>query len=320
MEKSLSVQTAIREALVEEMTENEKIIYMGEDASFGGVRGITRGFADLFGTNRVIDTPISEAAFLGAGVGIALKGFIPVLDLRLSSFLLVAYDQIVHCAAQMRYLCGGSVNIPMVIWCANGGRRGMGPHHSESLESLFMGIPGIKIVVPSGPNTAKALFKSSINDPNPVMLFEPLGISALDDEKENNEIIELGKGKLVRQGSHITVITYGFGVSIALDAADYFKQKGLEVEIIDLLTLQPLDTEIILNAARKNGRIIVLEDGWKTAGVGAEVCAIIAEHAPGTFVKRVAGEDVPIPASLELEKRVLPQKEDLIKAIDELVG
>jgi len=318
----VSFGQAINDALREEMRKNDSIIIMGEDVGpAGGVRGVTKGLFAEFGEERVRDTPISEATIVGAGVGAAISGLRPVVEIMYSDFLGIAGDEIFNKMAKWRYEHGSVLQVPMILRTSCGGGFGGAAEHSQSLEATFMHFPGIRVVYPATPYDAKGLLKTLLNQNDPAILFEHRLLYKVSGEVPQQEyFIPLGAADIKRKGKDVTLVAIGIQVVHALAAAEKLSTQGIEVEVIDLRTLNPLDTDTLLESVRKTGKLVVLEEGHKTGGVGAELAAIVAEQgfydlkAP---VKRVAALDIPIPYSPPMEKYVLPSEDKILQAVTE---
>lgn len=315
---------AIRQALWEEMKRDERVFLLGEDiGKYGGAFKVTQGFLEKFGPLRVIDTPISEAAIVGAAIGAALMGLRPVAETQFADFISCAFDQIVNFAAKCHYRWGARV--PLVIRGPSGGGVHGGPFHSQNPEGWFFHVPGLKVVAPSTPRDAKGLLKAAIRDDNPVLYFEHkyLYRRIKEEVPENDYLVPLGKAEVKRSGQHLTVLTYGAMVQASLEAADQVSSQGISVEVVDLRTLLPLDEELILNSVRKTGKILIVHEDTKTGGIGAELAAIIAEEAFEFLdapIKRVASLDTPVPYSPPLEEFFLPNAEKIAQAMRDLAG
>ena len=315
---------ALNEALAEEMERDERVILMGEDIGlYGGVFKVTSGLWERFGGERVIDTPISETGFLGAALGAAMNGYRPVVEIMWIDFTLVAADQIINQIAKARYMSGGQVKVPLVIRTQMGGFRGNGAQHSQCLEALFAHIPGLKVVIPSTPSDAKRLLKASIRDDDPVLFIEHKMLYPMSgDISDEDDIEEIGKGKVVREGTDATIVSWSRCLHIALDAAEQLSRKGKEVEVVDVRSLVPLDEPLIFESVRKTNRLVVAHEAHRRYGPGAELVAQIQEHcfdyldAP---IVRVGAWDCPIPYSRELEKQVLPGEESILQAVREVL-
>ena len=315
---------AITQALREEMLRDEKVFLIGEDLGiYGGAFKVTKGLLEEFGDKRVIDTPISEAAIAGAAGGAAIAGMRPVAEIQFADFITNAFNQIVTNIATLHYRY--QIAVPLVIRAPSGGGIHGGPFHSKNPEAWFVKQPGLKVVTPAFPRDAKGLLKSAIRDNNPVIYFEHkyLYRRIKEDIPEDEEIlIPLGKANIVNEGSDVSVITYGSMVHIALDTAKKLEEQGISVEVVDLRTLAPMDKEAILATVAKTNRVVITHEDTLTAGVGAEIAAIISEEgfelldAP---IKRVAALDTPTPYAGEMEEYFLPNAAKLTKAILDVV-
>ena len=315
---------AIREALFEEMERDPNVFLMGEDVGhYGGAFQASAGLLERFGEMRVIDTPLAEAALVGAGVGAAMMGMRPVIEMQFIDFISNAFNQIVNMAAKMHYRWGPAV--PMVIRGPSGGGVHGGPFHSQNPEMWFVHTPGLKVVCPSGAADAKGLLKASIRDNNPVLFFEHkfLYRRIKENMPSGDHVVPLGKALLRREGRHISVITYGAMVWTALEAARQVESEGLELEVLDLRTLVPLDKQSVLDTVRRTNKVILMHEDNRRGGFGAELSAIIAEEAfedlDGPIV-RIAAPDTPMPFSPSLEEVFLPQVSDVVAAARRLAA
>jgi 2-oxoisovalerate dehydrogenase E1 component beta subunit len=315
---------AISQALDEEMTRDERVFLIGEDiGAYGGAFKITEGFLDKYGDHRVIDTPLAESGIVGAAIGAAMMGLRPVVEMQFADFISCAFDQITEVAAKNHYRWNAPM--PMVIRAPFGGGIHGGPFHSECPEGWFFHSPGLKLVAPSTPYDAKGLLKAAIRDPNPVIYFEHKFLyrrikAALPAE---DYIVPIGKAEVKRVGSTISVVTYGAMVHIALDAAARLAQDDIDLEVIDLRTLIPLDTETIYESIRKTSKAIILHEDTKTGGIGAEIAALLAEECFDCLdgpVLRVAAPDTPVPFSTPLEEFFLPKIGDVEEAARKLAA
>lgn len=324
--KVMSMRDAVILAMSEEMRRDENVFLMGEDVGiFGGDFGTSVGMLEEFGKERVRDTPISENAISGCAVGAALTGMRPIVDVTFMDFIVYMMDNIVNQAAKTRYMYGGKGSVPVVFRCAAGSGVGSAAQHSQSLEAWFCHIPGLKVVAPGTPADLKGLLKASIRDNNPVIFLEykaeynVKGEVPLDPEY----IIPLGKAELKRTGKDVTVITYGRMLRRVLEAADAAKEKGIEVEVVDLRTLMPLDKETILESVKKTGRVLLVNDAHKTGGFIGEISAMIAESDAFDYldgrILRLAADDIPVPYNHALEDAMLPKPERILKYIERLV-
>ncbi|MCS7232513.1 MAG: alpha-ketoacid dehydrogenase subunit beta [Synergistetes bacterium] len=317
--REITYAEAIREALREEMKRDDKVYICGEDVGrFGGCFGVTKGLWEEFGDDRVRDTPISETAIIGSAVGAAATGMRPVAEIMFCDFMGVAMDEITNQAAKMRYMFGGKVKLPMVIRTPVGGGLSAAAQHSQSLEAWFTHLPGLKVVMPSTPYDAKGLLKASIRDDNPVVFLEHKMLYGFKGPVPEEEyIIPLGVADIKREGKDLTIIATSLMVHKALDAASILEKDGFSVEVVDPRTLYPLDEEKILASVRKTHRAVVVHEAVERNGFGGEIVSIIMEKAFEYLdapVKRVCGKNVPIPFSPPLERFVIPQVEDIIKA------
>ena len=320
----LTYSQALNEALREEMQADPRVFLMGEDIGHhGGVFRVTKDLIDTFGPERVRDTPISESAFVGLGIGSAMAGMRPVVELLFMDFALVAADQIVNQAAKMRYMSGGTLSVPMVIRAQQGGGRGNGAQHSQSFESWFAQIPGLITIAPSTPADAKGLLKSAIRAGNPVMFIEhKLLYSTKGEVPEGEHIVPIGKADVKRVGRDITIVSYSRTLLFALEAAEQLSRQGIEAEVIDLRTIEPLDMDTILESIRGTVRLLVVHESHTNCGLGAEIIARVYEQAPDTLItpaRRLGAKHVPIPVAEALEDAVLPQVADIVKAVEELM-
>ena len=318
-ERMISCSAAICEALTGEMSRDETIFIIGEDlVAHGGIFGQFKGLPERF-PGRLIDTPISEACIVGAGLGAALTGMRPLVDMHFADFVTCAMDEIVNQTAKIRYMFGGQVKVPIVIWAPDGAGLSAAAHHSQSLESWFIHTPGLKVVVPSEPADVKGLLTAAIRDDDPVIFFQHKKLFAKEGPVPDGEyVVPLGKAAVKRPGSGATILTYGSGLYLSLEAAHQLAGMGIEAEVIDLRTLKPLDFETIAASVRKTHRAVVVHEACLSGGFGAEVSARIHSElfddldAP---VLRVAARDVPMPFSPGMEKFVLPKVEDVIGAV-----
>ncbi|HET6350370.1 MAG TPA: alpha-ketoacid dehydrogenase subunit beta [Candidatus Krumholzibacteria bacterium] len=315
---------AIKEGMWEEMEKDDRVFILGEDVGiYGGAFKVTKGMLDRFGPMRVIDTPISESAIVGAAIGAALVGMRPVAEMQFIDFISCAFDQIVNFAAKCRYRWGAGV--PIVVRGPCGGGVHGGPFHSQNPEAYFFNVPGLKIVCPSTAYDAKGLIKAAIRDPDPVLYFEHKYLYRRIKEELPAEdfVVPIGKAALRREGGDLSIITYGAMVYKALEAADELAKDGVDVEVLDLRTLLPMDEEAVIATAKKTSKVIVLHEATKTGGPGGEVVARIAEKAfeylDGPIV-RIAPPDTPVPYSPPLEEAFLPQTGDIVAAARKLAA
>jgi pyruvate/2-oxoglutarate/acetoin dehydrogenase E1 component len=309
----------LRRALREEMERDPSLILLGEDIrDYGGAFAVTRDLHRLF-PDRVINTPISENSFVGVATGAALGGLRVVVEIMFMDFVALAMDQIANHAAKVHYMYAGQLSVPIVLRMPFGGYRGYGPSHSQTLASWFMSVPGLKVVAPSSASHAGSLLKQAIRDNNPVLFLEHkllYGQKVGDDPAAGD--LRIGQARIARPGRDVTIVTYGFGVQLACRAAAQLADEGLEAEVVDLVTLKPYDAEAVFASVRRTRKAVFLEEGVKTGGVGAEVCAAVAENClwdlDGRLV-RVGARDLPIPAAVEAEALVLPGVADVVQAV-----
>ena len=317
----LTYLEAISEALRDEMRRDETVICLGEDiGAFGGAFKVTDGFFEEFGAARVLDTPLAENAIIGAAVGAAAEGLRPVCEMQFADFISCGFDQLVNVAAKLHYRQG--VAVPMVVRLPSGGGFSGGPFHSQNPEAWMLQSPGLKVVAPATAADAKGLLVSAIRDSNPVCFLEHKGLyrNVRDEVPAGDHAVPLGEARVAREGSDASVIAYGSSVHLALQAVE---ELGEDVEVIDLRSLCPLDSEAILRTVRKTSKVLVAHEATRSCGVGAEVSALIAEHAFEDLdapIRRLTAPDVPIPFSPPLEQAVLPQLDDMKEALNELLG
>ncbi len=318
--RELTYSKALREALIEEMERNPDILLLGEDIGvYGGVFKVTEGLLDRFGPERVIETPISEAGFISAAVGLAMTGKHPMAELMFMDFAYVAADSIFNQAAKMRYMSGGRAQVPLTIRTQQGGGRGNAAQHSQSLETFFTHIPGLKVVLPSTPYDAKGLLKSALRDPNPVMFIEhKLLYNTKGPVPDGEYTIPLGKADIKRAGSDATVVSWSRTVLLALEAAELAARDGIDVEVIDLRCTVPLDINAVVESVKKTGRLVVAHEAHRRVGVGAEIAALVQELAFDYLdapIERVGALDIPTPYSKPLEDEALPDAAKILQAI-----
>lgn len=321
--REITYRDAVREAMCEEMRRDESVYFMGEDIGvYCGAFGVSKGMIQEFGPERVRETPISETAFMGAGVGSAITGMRPIVELMFSDFMAVCYDQIINQAAKMHFMFAGKVNVPMVIRTAAGGGTGAAAQHSQSLEQMYCHVPGLKVVVPSTPYDAKGLLKASIRDNNTVVFLEQ---KRLYKEKgripDEDYVIPLGKADVKREGRDVSIITYGRMVQMSLQVAEKLAKEGIDVEVLDLRTLSPLDTEAVIRTAKKTGRVVVVHESVQFAGFGGEIVSTINDSDAFYYldapVKRVGALFCPIPFNPVLEANTFPTEERIEAAVRE---
>lgn len=322
-ERSMTFSAATLQAMQEEMRRDASVFLMGEDiAKQGGIFGQFKNLPAEFGFDRVRDTPISEAAIVSAAVGAAMTGSRPVVDIHFADFLTCAMDELVNQAAKMRYMFGGQVAVPLVIRAPEGAVRSAGPQHSQSLESWFVHTPGWRVVSPSNPADAKGLLKMAIRSNDPVLYLEHKALFARKGVvPDGDHLVELGKASIARPGSDVTVISWSLTLNKCLEAADQLSAEGLDCEVVDLRTLSPLDTQTVLESVSRTRRAVVVHEAPRTAGLGAEISALISEELFAELlapVGRVANPDVPVPFAPNLEACAIPQVTDIVEFIRKL--
>jgi len=319
--RKLSYLEAIREALVQEMIRDEKVFLIGEDVGkYGGAFGLTYGLLEQFGSDRIVDTPISEQAIVGIGIGSAIVGMKPVVEIMFSDFLLLALDQIANQAAKMRYMFGGNIKVPLVIRAPFGGGTGAAAQHSQSLEALLIHIPGLKVVMPSTPYDAKGLFIAALRDNNPVVILEHKLLYKKISEEVPEEIFEipLGIADIKRKGDDVTVVATSYMLYKTLTVAEKLEKEGISIEIIDPRTIKPLDLPTIINSVKKTNRVVLVEEACYTGGFTSFLASEIASKAFDYLdspILRVTGLDTPIPFSYVLEDAMIPDENRIEESI-----
>lgn len=317
---SLQFREALNQAMAEEMARDPNIFLMGEEvAQYQGAYKVSQGLLERFGDQRVIDTPIAETGFAGVGIGAAMAGLRPVIEFMTFNFSLVAIDQVINNAAKVVQMSGGQFKCPITFRGAGGAAHQLGAQHSQALESLYAHVPGLKVVMPSTPADAKGLLKSSIRDENPVIFIEAeMLYSAVGEVPEGEHLVPLGVGDVKRPGTDCTIVTWSKMVHVALEAAEALAKEGISCEVIDPRTLRPLDEELIFASVRKTHRCVVVQEGWRYAGFGAEIVDRVQYSCFDDLdapVERVTSLDVPMPYAEHLEKKVLPSPERVMDAV-----
>jgi pyruvate dehydrogenase E1 component beta subunit len=320
----ITMREAISQALWEEMERDERVFIQGEEVGvWGGTYAVTKGFLDHFGKERVRDTPIAEAAIVGSAIGAALGGLRPVAELMTINFAFVAFDHIVNEAAKLHYMFGGQFILPLVIRAPGGGGRQLAATHSQTPDVIFAHFPGLKVIAPGTPADAKGLLKSAIRTDDPVLFIENATIYQQKGEVPEGEYtIPIGKSKIQREGRDVTIVTYSKMVSFSLEAANELTKEGIDAEVVDLRTLRPLDMGPVISSFKKTNRAVIVEEGWRSFGVGAEIAARIYEEAFDYLdapIQRVAQKEVPLPYNARLEQMALPQVKDIIQAVREVM-
>jgi len=321
----ITMREAISQALWEEMERDPNVFILGEEVGvWGGTYAVTKGFYDHFGAERVRDTPIAEAAIVGAAIGAALTGIRPVAELMTINFAFSAMDHIVNEAAKLRYMFGGQFTLPLVIRTVSGGGRQLGATHSQTPDAIFAHFPGLKVVAPGTPEDAKGLLKAAIRSDDPIFFIEHATLYQLRGEVPDGDYtIPIGKSKIQRPGKDVTIVTYSKMLEVSMRAAEQLSKDGIEVEIVDLRSLRPLDMEPVLESFKRTNRAVVVEEGWLSYGVGSEVTSRIYEQAfdyVDAPVRRVAQKETPLPYNRTLEQMALPQVEDVIQAVKEVLN
>ncbi|WP_168464318.1 pyruvate dehydrogenase complex E1 component subunit beta [Wolbachia endosymbiont of Ctenocephalides felis wCfeT] len=325
---TLSVREALCMAIREEMLADPDVFIMGEEvAEYDGAYKVTKGLLKEFGENRVIDTPITEHGFAGLAIGAAFAGLKPIVEFMTFNFSMQAIDQIINSAAKTNYMSGGQLGCPIVFRGPNGAAARVAAQHSQCFASWYSHVPGLKVIAPYFASDCRGLLKSAIRDPNPVIFLENEIAYGHEHEISDSELsnkdylIEIGKAEVIREGKDVTITAFSLKIMDALSAAELLASEGIEAEVIDLKTLRPLDTETVINSVKKTNRLVSVEEGWPFAGIGAELSAVVMEQgfdyldAP---VVRVTGKDVPLPYAANLEKKALPQTEDIAEAVREV--
>ena len=324
--KDMTVREALCQGIDEEMERDEAVYIMGEEvAQYQGAYKVTKGLYQKYGEKRVIDTPITEMGFAGIAVGSSFHNLKPIVEFMTWNFALQAMDQIINSAAKQFYMSGGNLACPVVFRGPNGYSAGTAAQHSQCFAAWYGSVPGLKVLTPYSSADAKGLIKAAVRDPNPVLVLEHelmYGVTfpMTDEEQSPDYVIEIGKAKIEREGSDVTIITYSKEVGLALEAAKVLAEKGTSVEVINLLSIRPMDRDAILKSIKKTGRCVTLEQGWPQSGIGAEIAAMIMETDAFNYLdapmERVCGADVPMPYAMELEKAALPQLDDVIAAVE----
>ena len=317
---SMTVREALRDAMAEEMRRDPDVFVMGEEvAEYQGAYKITQGLLQEFGDKRVVDTPITEHGFAGLGVGAAMAGLRPIVEFMTFNFAMQAMDQIINSAAKTLYMSGGQMGCPIVFRGPNGAAARVAAQHSQDYTAWFSHVPGLLVVAPYSAADAKGLLKSAIRNPNPVIFLENeiLYGHSFEVPKIDDFLVPLGKGRIARAGKDVTIVSFSIGMVYALKAADELAKQGIEAEVIDLRTIRPMDTELIIESVKKTGRCVTVEEGWPQSGVGAEIAALLMERAFDYLdapVARVTGKDVPMPYAANLEKLALPNADEVVAA------
>lgn len=316
---------AVRKAMDDAMAKDERVFLMGEDVGrYGGCFGVSMGLFEKYGEKRIIDTPLSESAFTGAGVGAALRGMRPIVEIMTVNFSLLALDQIMNTAATFLHMSGGQFNVPLTIRMSTGGGKQLGAQHSHSLEGWYAHIPGLKVLTPSSVQDAYDMVGLALNDPDPVLIFEnSLLYNSKGDLDTKGDPLPIGKAKIEKEGNDITILAYGINVQKSLEAAESLKNEGINAEVIDLRSLRPLDDKTIMESLKKTHRVVIVDEGWKSGSISAEIMARINEQvfyeldAP---MARVCTEEVPLPYAKHMEDAALPSPQKIVEAARAVMG
>ena len=317
----LTIRDALRQALREELLADPRVFLMGEDiGDYGGSYAVTKGFLEEFGPERIRDTPISELVIVGAGIGAAMAGMRPMVELMTINFSLLAIDQIINNASKLHYMSGGQINVPLVVRMASGAGSQLGAQHSHSLEGWYAHVPGLKVVCPSNPYDAKGLLKTAFRDDNPVIFIEHTAIYSLKGEVPEEEyFVPFGEARVMRPGRDVTVVGYSGSVHQSMRAAVMLaEQDEIEAEVIDMRTLRPLDIDTVVESVKKTSRAVIVEDDWRFGGFAGEIVALLQERAFDYLdapIARVCGADVPMPYSHALELAALPSEQQIADAV-----
>lgn len=321
----LSYREALNQAMREEMRRDERVFLIGEDVGYyQGAFKVSKGFVEEFSPQRVLDTPITEAGFTGLAIGAAMAGLRPIVELMTFNFGILAMDQIVNNAAKIRYMSGGQITIPIVIRGPGSAAHQLAAQHSQSLEAWFCHVPGLKVIAPATPHDAKGLLKSAIRDQNPVIFIEAQLLYGTKGEVgEGDYTIPIGQAEVKRQGTDVTIVAYSKMLLLALEAADALAREGIQAEVVDLRTLKPLDVATIATSVKKTGRLVIVEEGWYFAGLGAQIADSVYmkafDYLDGPIV-RVTGEDVPMPYTRPLEDAAIPDRARVVVAVKQMLN
>ena len=316
----MSYREALNQAMRDEMRRDERVFLIGEEVGYyQGAFKVSKGFVEEFGPERVLDTPITEAGFTGLAIGAAMAGLHPIVELMTFNFGILAMDQIVNNAAKIRYMSGGQISVPIVIRGPGSAAHQLGAQHSQSLEAWFCHVPGLKVIAPATPQDAKGLLTSAIRDPNPVIFIEAqLLYGTKGDVGEGAYTIPIGKAEVKREGTDMTIVAYSKMLLVALEAAEALAREGIQAEVVDPRTLKPLDVDTIAASVRKTGHLLIVEEGWGFAGLGAQIAHSVSgaafDYLDGPIV-RVTGADVPMPYTRPLEDAAIPDSTRVVKAV-----
>jgi pyruvate dehydrogenase E1 component beta subunit len=321
---NLSYREALNQAMREEMQRDDRVFLIGEEVGYyQGAFKVSKGFVEEFGTERVRDTPITEAGFTGLAIGAAMAGLRPIVELMTFNFGILALDQIVNNAAKIRYMSGGQISVPMVIRGPGSAAHQLAAQHSQSLEAWFCHVPGLKVIAPATPNDAKGLLKAAIRDDNPVIFIEAQLLYGTKGEVQEGEYtLPIGKAEIKREGKDVTIVAYSKMLLLAIEAASNLEKEGIDAEVIDLRTLKPLDVDTLIQSVKKTGRLVIVEEGWRFAGLGAQIADSVYSNAFDSLdgpIVRVTGEEVPMPYSRPLEDLAIPDRARIIQAVKQIL-
>lgn len=321
---NLSYREALNQAMREEMQRDDRVFLIGEEVGYyQGAFKVSKGFVEEFGTERVRDTPITEAGFTGLAIGAAMAGLRPIVELMTFNFGILALDQIVNNAAKIRYMSGGQISVPMVIRGPGSAAHQLAAQHSQSLEAWFCHVPGLKVIAPATPHDAKGLLKTAIRDENPVIFIEAQLLYGTKGEVQEGEYtIPIGKAEVKREGRDVTIAAYSKMLLLAMETASDLEQDGIDAEVIDLRTLKPLDIDTLVQSVKKTGRLVIVEEGWRFAGLGAQIAESVYSTAFDALdgpIVRVTGEDVPMPYTRPLEDLAIPDRDRIIQAVKQVM-
>ena len=321
----VTYREAVREGIRDALRKDSRVFLMGEDVgAYGGCYAVSKGLLQEFGPERIRDTPLSESAFVGAGIGAALGGMRPIVEIMTVNFSLLALDQILNSAATYLHMSGGQFNVPLVIRMATGAGRQLAAQHAHSLEGVYAHIPGIKVLTPATLEDARGMLATALQDPDPVLIFEHCNLYNMEGElAEGSSRVEIDHARVVRAGRDVTIIAYSVSLFKALEAANNLASDGIECEVIDLRTLRPLDTETFVASVRRTHRAVIVDEGWRSGSISAEVSSRIMENAFYDLdapVERICSAEVPMPYAKHLEQAALPQPETIIRTVRAMTG
>ena len=322
--RTITYREAVKEAIREALQRDSRVFLMGEDVGhYGGCYAVSKGLLDEFGPERIRDTPLCESGFVGAGIGAALGGMRPIVEVMTVNFCLLALDQIVNTAATLLHMSGGQFNVPIVIRMATGAGRQLAAQHSHSLEAWYAHIPGIRVLAPATVQDARGMLAPALADPDPVVVFEHALLYNTTADVDPDEPVDIDRARVLRPGGDVTLVAYGGTVGKALAAAETLAGSGIEAEVVDLRVLRPLDTATVVDSVRRTHRVVVVDEGWRSVGLAAEVTTRIVEEAFYDLdapVARVCSEEVPVPYARHLEQAAIPQPEKIVAAVLALTG